>query len=238
MDAATGVQPEPGMPVPSRHRFAHWTARRPYTTGEEIAHVATHAVGAVLGGAGLALLCVFAALRGNAWHVVSVAVYGATLVMLYSASCVYHGVRGDKAKRVTQIIDHAGIYLLIAGTYTPFTLVTLHGPYGWALFGTVWGLAVVGVAVEAFWVDRPGWLLAAVFLCMGWLVVVAAGPLMAGLGPGGTRLLVAGGLAYSGGTIFYVLKKVPYAHAVWHVFVVAGSVCHFLAVLFYVLPGR
>ncbi len=210
-----------------------------YSPGEEIASVATHGLGVVLSGAGCALLIVFASLYGDAWHVVSAAIYGVTLVVLYAASTVYHAVHvsSPRAKRVAQLVDHSAIYLLIAGTYTPFTLVTLRGPWGWSLFGTIWSLAVAGVAVEWLWASRPRAASALVYLAMGWIVVVAARPLMATLPEPGLWLLFGGGLIYSIGTIFYGIK-VRYMHAVWHLFVLGGSICHFLAVVLYVVPGR
>ena len=207
-----------------------------YTAGEEIANVATHAFGALLSGAGLALLVVFSTWFGDRWHLVSTAVFGAMLVFLYAASTVYHAVPSPRAKHVAKIIDHAGIYLLIAGTYTPFTLVTLRGPWGWSLFAAVWLLALAGVAAEAAWVYRPKWLSAVVYLAMGWMVMLASRRLVEALPAAGLRLLVAGGLAYSLGTVFYVMKRVRYMHAVWHAFVLGGSVCHFLCVALYVIP--
>jgi hemolysin III len=210
--------------------------RRQYSLGEEIANAVTHGLGVALSIAALVLLDVAASIYGNLLHVVSVTVYGATLVLLYTASTLYHSLSSTRACRVFKVIDHAAIYLLIAGTYTPFTLVTLRGPWGWSLFAIVWTLAIVGVSLEAFWVHRPKWVSAVVFLGMGWLVVVAIRPLLAALPAPGWQLLLAGGLCYTLGTLFYVLKKVPYMHAVWHLFVLAGSACHFLAVIFYVVP--
>lgn len=209
----------------------------PYSPREELANVATHALGAVLSLVGLGALVALAGVRGTTVHLVTSAVFGVMLVFLYTASSVYHAVSGERAKHVAKIVDHAGIYLLIAGTYTPFTLVTLEGPWGVGLFAAVWTLAVLGVALEAFWVYRPKWLSAAVFLAMGWMVMLASRQLVASLAPGGLALLVAGGLCYSLGTAFYVMKRVPYTHAVWHLFVLAGSVCHFLSVALYVIPG-
>ncbi len=171
--------------------------------------------------------------------------YGIALVLEYTASTLYHSFPQPRVKHLFKIFDHCGIYLLIAGTYTPFCLVTLREvpiPWladgvsvGWLMFGVIWGLAVAGIAAEAFWPYRPRWLSAAVYLGMGWMVVWSIGPLTAKLDPAGIWLLVAGGLAYTVGTVFYVMKKVKYMHAVWHVFVLAGSVCHFLAVLIYVI---
>jgi hemolysin III len=207
-----------------------------YDRGEERANVATHGIGALLALAGLAVLVSSAARLGGVRLVASVSVYGTMLVLLYSASTAYHAAVSARARHLAKIIDHASIYLLIAGTYTPFTLVTMRGAWGWSLFGTVWGLAALGVAAEAFWVYRPKWLSAAVYLAMGWMIVLPGKYLVAALPTGGLVLLLAGGLCYSLGTIFYVMKRVRYMHAVWHAFVMAGSACHFFAVILYVLP--
>ncbi|MCX5731618.1 MAG: hemolysin III family protein [Deltaproteobacteria bacterium] len=208
----------------------------PYTAGEEVANVATHGVGAIASGAGLAILLVYSAWFGDVRQVVSTAIFGATLILLYTASTIYHAVPSPRARHVAKIFDHASIYLLIAGTYTPFTLLALRGAWGWALFAAVWSLALAGVAMEAFWVYRPRWISAVVYLAMGWMVVLAGRRLVEALPPGAFPLLVAGGLLYSLGTIFYVMKRVKYAHAVWHGFVLGGSTCHFLAVVLLVLP--
>jgi hemolysin III len=208
-----------------------------YSPREEFANVATHAVGALLSVVGLTVMVVLAAKFGTAIHVVTSAVFGVMLVFLYSASSVYHAVTGAKAKHIAKIVDHAGIYMLIAGTYTPFTLITLRGPWGLGLFIAVWTLAVIGISAEAFWVYRPKWLSAVVFLAMGWMVTLASTQLFAALPAGGLKLLFAGGAFYSLGTIFYVMKRVPYMHAVWHLFVLGGSVCHFFAVTLHVIPG-
>lgn len=207
-----------------------------YSAGEEIANVATHGAGAVLSVGALVAMVWLSSLCGTTWHLVTTAVFGAMLIFLYTASTVYHAVRGARAKHVTKIIDHAGIYLLIAGTYTPFTLVTLGGAWGWGLFTAVWTFAIAGIALEAAWVYRPKWLSAAVFLAMGWMVALASRQLIAALPRDGLVLLGAGGLIYSLGTVFYVMKRVRYMHAVWHAFVLGGSVCHFLAVALYVIP--
>lgn len=205
-----------------------------YSLGEEIGNAVTHGVGGLLAIAALVLLIVAAARDGDGYAIASAITFGVTLFLLYLASTLYHSLSATRASRVFKIIDHSSIYLLIAGTYTPFTLVTLRHTGGWWLFGVVWGLAAVGVSTEAFWVYRPKWVSSLVYLGMGWLIVTAIKPLVAGLAVGGVRLLVAGGLCYTLGTAFYVLKKVPYMHMVWHLFVIAGSVCHFLAVLLYV----
>lgn len=209
---------------------------RPYSLGEEIANAITHGVGALLSIAALVALIFIAALWGNAWHLASAIVYGVSMFVLYMASTLYHAIQHAGARRVFKVIDHAGIYLLIAGTYTPFTLVAIRNDGGWLLFAVVWTLAIVGISLEAFWVNRPKWVSALVYLGMGWLALAAIRPLLASLAPGGVWLLVGGGLAYTVGTVFYVLKKVKWMHPVWHLWVLAGSVLHFLAVMLYVFP--
>jgi len=204
-------------------------------TAEELANTLTHGVGAVMSLGGLALLVALAALGGTGWHLASAIVFGVTLLLLYLASTLYHALTGTPAERLFQILDHAAIYLLIAGTYTPFTLVTLRPVGGWWLFGVVWGLATVGVVAEAAWVTRPRWVSVVIFVAMGWLVLVMRGPLVEHLRPAGLWLLVAGGVSYTVGALFYVSER-RYMHAVFHLFVLGGSVLHFLAVLFFVLP--
>ena len=208
-----------------------------YSLAEEIAHAATHGVGLVLSIGALVVLVVFASLRGDPWLIVSSSIYGATLVLLYAASTFYHAISAPRAKRVLASLDHAAIYLLIAGTYTPFTLVNLRGGWGWTLFGLVWGLALFGILLEAFAKQRMRALSLVLYLGLGWLAAIAVKPLLDSVAPGGLVLLLLGGLAYTGGVVFYVWKRLPYNHAVWHVFVLAGSAFHFFAVLFYVIPG-
>ena len=207
-----------------------------YTLGEEIANSLTHGVGALLAIGGLATLVTLAALRGDVWHVVSCSIYGAAMVILYTASTLYHGITAPRAKNALQVFDHAAIFLLIAGTYTPFTLVSLRGPWGWSLFGTVWGLAVAGIVLEIGFPRRWPALSLTLYVAMGWVVVVAVKPLLEVLPTGGLVLLVLGGLAYTAGIGFYAWKKLPYGHAIWHLFVLAGTVFHFFAVLLYVVP--
>ena len=203
--------------------------------GEEIANSLTHGAGAVLAVAGLVVLALSASRGGTASTVVGCVVFGATLVLLYSASTLYHslGHGRPRAKAVLRALDHSAIFLLIAGTYTPFTLVSLRGPWGWSLFGVVWGLAVAGIAFRLTLRRRPTGLFVALYLAMGWCVVVAAKPLLAAVDPGGIALLVAGGLAHSLGGVFYAWRR-PYFHAIWHAFVLAGSAFHYAAVLRYV----
>lgn len=207
-----------------------------YSSREELANSVTHGLGALLGVAGLVLLVVASSRHGDAWHVVSTAVFGATLVLLYSASTLYHSFRDEQVKRILQKFDHAAIFLLIAGTYTPFVLVTLRGPWGWSLFGVVWGLAVTGVALKFWFAGRFRVVSTLIYLGMGWLVMIAIKPLATALPAGGMKLLVAGGLCYTGGAAFYLWKRLPYHHAIWHLFVLGGSVCHWAAVFCYVVP--
>ncbi len=211
------------------------TAGRP-SRGEEAANSITHAVGAVLALAGLVVLALSAIRYGTARSIVGCVVFGAALVFLYSVSTLYHSVGSgpSRAKAVLRVLDHSAIFLLIASTYTPFTLVSLRGPWGWSLFGVVWGLALAGIALRLVLRRRPTGAFVALYLAMGWCVVVAAKPLLAALVPGGIVLLVAGGVAYSAGIVFYAWRSLPYAHAIWHGFVLAGSALHFAAVLLYV----
>ena len=207
-----------------------------YSIGEEIAHTITHGMGMLLSVAGLAVLVGFASVNGDAWHIVSCSIYGATLFLLYSASTLYHGIPHPRAKPVLRQLDHAAIYLLIAGTYTPFMLVSLRGPWGWSLFGVIWGIALLGVVLEFINLKRFKRLSLALYLGLGWIVVIAINPMLDQVAPGGLVLLLIGGLCYSFGVIFYVWKKLAYHHAIWHVFVLAGSIFHFFSVLLYVIP--
>ena len=203
---------------------------------EETINALTHGLGALLSLGGLAVLVVMASLRGDAWHIVSCSIYGITLVMLFSSSTLYHSFRNQRLKHVLRIIDHASIYLLIAGTYTPFVLVTLRGAWGWSLFGVVWGLALAGIVFQVFFVHRFRVLQTLIYLAMGWLVVIAGKPLLTRVPLPGLLWLLFGGLSYTVGSLFYLWKKLPYHHAIWHLFVLAGGVCHYFAILFYVLP--
>jgi hemolysin III len=208
-----------------------------YSAGEEIFHAVTHGVGIVLSIAGLAVLVAFASLRGGASLIVSCSVFGACLVLLYTASTLYHAIPHRRAKRVLRVLDHSGIYLLIAGTYTPFSLVTLGGAPGWTLFGILWTLAVVGIVTRAALPRVARRLSLALYLVMGWAALPLAGTLLSRLETGGVVLLVLGGLAYTGGVPFYAARRLRYGHAVWHLFVLVGSVLHFFGVLFYVVPA-
>jgi len=208
-----------------------------YNLTEEIASGVTHGLGAVLGVTALILLTVLAARSGDVWKVVSFAVYGSTLILMYLSSTLYHSFQEPKTKRIFRYFDHSAIYLLIAGTYTPFALVSLRGAWGWTLFGLIWGIAVFGLLMTVLGMGKSRVLASLVYIGMGWLVVIAIKPLLAAVPAGGIAWLVAGGLFYTLGVVFYVWKRLPFNHAIWHLFVLAGSVCHFFAVLLYVLPG-
>ncbi|MCB9699630.1 MAG: hemolysin III family protein [Alphaproteobacteria bacterium] len=202
---------------------------RAQTVGEEIANSITHGVGALAAlGAGTALI-VAAASHGDPYGIVAMSVYGATLVLLFLASTLYHAIPHRRAKAVFQVLDHVGIHLLIAGSYTPYALVTLRGPWGWSILGTVWGLATIGTIYEVFFQGRSHWISTGLYLAMGWLGVIAAGPLWRGLGHTGIAWLVAGGLAYTGGVAFFATDHKRWHHAIWHVFVLIGAACHAIA---------
>ncbi len=212
-------------------------ANRPPTRGEETANWVTHGLGLVLSIVALTLLIVFSSLHGDAWHVVSFTVFGLTLLMLYTISTLYHTRRGEQSKNLFRKLDHAAIFLLIAGTYTPFLLTNLRGPWGWTLFGIIWGVCGAGAVFNLLFGVRYRVVSTIAYLFAGWLIVVALGPLAAHVPEGGLWLLLAGGLCYTTGVIFYVWRRLRYHHAVWHVFVLTGSACHFLAVLLFLLPN-
>ncbi|AIF49988.1 hemolysin III family protein [Pelosinus sp. UFO1] len=203
---------------------------------EEVMNAVTHGIGTLLAVAGLVLLTVFAYLNGRIWHIVSFSIYGTTLVLLYLASTLYHSFTNERVKRIFKILDHSAIYLLIAGTYTPFTLVPLHGVLGWTVFSLVWGLAIIGIVLKVFFVGRYKVLSTLCYLGMGWFIVFAIKPLLATVPALGMIWLFAGGLFYTLGSVFYLWKRLPYNHAIWHLFVLAGSISHFIAVFFYILP--
>jgi hemolysin III len=207
-----------------------------YSLGEDIANGITHGIGVVLAISGLAVLITFASIYGNGWHIVSCSIFGATLVFSYTASTLYHSIQLPKAKRVFRVLDHSAIFLLIAGTYTPFTLVNLRGPWGWSLFGVIWGLAVLGILLQTTMPHKWAIFSVGFYVAMGWAVLVAIKPMLSVVEIGGLVLLLLGGMAYTAGIVFYVWRRMPYNHAIWHVFVLAGSVLHFFAILFYVIP--
>ena len=201
--------------------------------GEEIANSVSHGVGVLAALAATPFLVLAAARRGGAAAIVGASVFAGTAVVLYLASTLYHALPRNKAKRVFQVIDHSAIFLLIAGTYTPFTLGVLRGAWGWTLFGVVWGLAVLGITLKA--VGGIGYprLSTTLYLGMGWLALIAIRPLWVHVAGAGWLWLIAGGLAYTAGVAFYAAERVRYGHFVWHVFVLMGTVCHFFAVLWY-----
>jgi hemolysin III len=209
-----------------------------YSRREEVANAITHGIGTVLSVAALVLLVVFASLKGTAWHVVSFSIYGTTMLLLYLNSTLVHSLREGKVKDLFEFFDHSSIYLFIAGTYTPFMLVAIRGTLGWSLFGIVWGVALFGVAFKAFFVKKFLFMSTIFYIAMGWLIVIAWNPLSASVAGGGMTLLMTGGILYTLGTVFYVWRAFPFHHAVWHIFVLAGSVAHFFAVLIYLLPIR
>lgn len=209
------------------------TAR--YSPREEIANGLIHGIGILLSIVGLAVLVGFASARGSAVDIVAGSVFGATLIMVYTTSTLYHAISQPGAKQVLRKLDHIAIFLLIAGTYTPFTLSAIGGRLGWTLFAVIWSLAVLGIVFELTFLRRWTWLAVGLYLVMGWIGIVAIKPLAAALDSGGVALVLAGGAAYTLGVLFYLWRRLPYSHAVWHVFVLVGSVLHFLAVLFYIV---
>ncbi len=209
------------------------TAR--YSPREEIANGLIHGIGILLSIIGLAVLVGFASARGSAVDIVSGSVFGATLIMVYTTSTLYHAVSQPRAKQVLRKLDHIAIFLLIAGTYTPFTLSAIGGHLGWTLFTLIWSLAVLGIVFELTFLRRWTWLAVGLYLVMGWIGIIAVKPLAAALDSGGLALLLAGGAAYTLGVIFYLWRRLPYSHAIWHVFVLIGSALHFLAVLFHIV---
>ncbi len=208
-----------------------------YKLGDILANAITHGIGAVFAVAG-AIYLIAASTRGTVWLVVSCSVFSGTLVLVYICSTLYHSLVRTRARHVFQVLDHSSIYLLIAGTYTPFTLISLRGPLGWFIFGFVWSLAIAGVVFKSLAVNRFAVASALVYLFQGWFIVIAARPLLHAIGWHGMIWLGAGGLAYTLGIVFFALDRLRYFHAAWHVFVLAGSVAHYFAILFYVVPPR
>ncbi len=212
------------------------TSTSRYSKGEEIANSIIHGIGIILAIGGLAVLAAYSTRYGNTWHIVSCSIFGAALIFLYTASTLYHAIQRPGAKSVLRILDHSAILVLIAGTYTPITLVSLHGPWGWTLFGIIWGLALLGIIIETTRLRRFRSALITLYVIMGWAVVAAVKPMMQQVGSGGLWLLLTGGIAYTGGIVFYVWKRLPYNHAIWHCFVLTGSILHYFAVLLYIIP--
>ncbi|MGJ8525810.1 hypothetical protein LMG33818_001557 [Halomonadaceae bacterium LMG 33818] len=203
---------------------------------EERMNSLSHGLGALLSVAGMVVLIVVASLAVDPWKIVSVTIYGLCLTGLYLTSTLYHAARHTRRRYILQQLDHCAIFLLIAGTYTPFALVNMRGDVGWTLFGLVWGLAAIGIVTKLLWPERFHVLRVAVYIIMGWLMVMFPGTMDQTLSSTGKWLLLAGGMTYTFGVIFYAIEKLPFNHAIWHLFVLGGSVCHFLAIYFAVIP--
>ena len=214
----------------------HFPHEAHYTLREERLNSLTHGLGALLSAVGTLVLVLAAAREGDVWKLVSFSIFGASLILLYSASTFYHASRSPKAREIWKMLDHCAIFLLIAGTYTPFLLVNLRGPTGWTLFGIIWGLALTGIILKLVFGHRYKILRVIVYLAMGWLIVFAAGELNTQVSELGVRLTVIGGVVYTLGVVFYLADRLPYNHAIWHLFVVGGSLCHFYAIYYAVLP--
>lgn len=210
-------------------------SKKPLVYKEEIANIITHGLGLALSVAALVLLVVFASLQADAWKIVSFSIYGVSLVVLYLASTLFHGAKNLRKKVKLNKFDHSAIYVLIAGTYTPFTLVTLRGPWGWTIFGIVWGLAIAGIIYKIYFYSAKYRAISAIiYILMGWIIVIAIKPLINNLSTPGLIWLGIGGLSYSLGVIFYLWRKLPYSHPIFHLFVLAGSIAHFIGILLYV----
>lgn len=206
-----------------------------YSKSEERINALTHGIGVLLSIAALVILITFAALKGNAWHVVGVSIYGSTMLIMYLSSTIVHSLPEGKAKDIFLFIDHSAIYLFIAGTYTPILLVLLRGPIGWTLFGVVWGVAILGIIFKIFFVKRFVIVSTLLYIFLGWFIIIAWKPLSNEMDLMGLIYLIIGGLLYSIGSIFYMWRGFKYHHAVWHIFVILGSAFHFFSILFYVV---
>ena len=209
-----------------------------YSSLEERLNISSHATGFILSIVALVLLVTHASLNGNIWHIVSFSIFGTSLMILYAASTFYHSARKPELRVRLRVLDHASIYVLIAGTYTPFTLVTLNGSTGWIIFAVSWGLALSGITLKLFFTGRYNAISTAMYVFMGWMIVFAIQPLIENLVAAGLFWLVAGGIAYTIGAILYGIKAIQFNHAIFHLFVLIGSACHFASIYFYVLPGN
>jgi hemolysin III len=209
-----------------------------YSPIEEKINIISHAIGFILSIVALVLLIAYANLQGNVWHIVSFSIFGASLIILYAASTLYHSAKKPESRSRLKVIDHGSIYVLIAGTYTPFTLVTLNGTIGWMIFGTTWGLALSGIILKLFFTGKYDLFSTIMYVLMGWVIVFAIKPLIHNLPLEGLLWLFAGGISYTIGAILYSIKKIKFNHAIFHMFVLIGSFCHFMSVFFYVLPGE
>lgn len=209
-----------------------------YSPIEEKINIISHAIGLMLSIVALVLLVRHASLHGNVWHVVSFAIFGASLISLYAASTLYHSAKKPELRCRLRVFDHAAIYVLIAGTYTPFTLITLNGATAWVIFGVSWGLALIGIILKLFFTGKYHLISTLMYVFMGWIIIFAIKPLITNLSSDGLFWLVAGGIAYTTGAILYGIKKIKFNHAIFHLFVLMGSVSHFISVYFYVLPVK
>ena len=215
-----------------------WETVKFYSPTEEKINVISHFGGLILSIIALVFLLTRAGLYGNSWHVVSAGIFGASLIVLYTASTFYHSARRPELRKRLRIVDHASIYILIAGTYTPFTLISLKGSVGWTIFGISWGLALSGIILKLFHTGKFDVLSTLMYVFMGWVIIFAIKPLVNSLPVEGLFWLMAGGVAYTLGAILYSIKKIKFNHAIFHIFVLAGSICHFISVYFYVLPSQ
>lgn len=206
---------------------------RKQTLGEEIANSITHGIGAVLSIAALVILVVFAAKYGDVWRVVSFSIYGSTLFILYLVSTLYHSLTNKRVKNFFEILDHSSIFLLIAGTYTPVTLVPMRGPWGWTMFGLIWAMAIIGIIMKIFLIGKYKVFSLLVYLSMGWLIIIVFKPMLQMVPQGLIIWLFIGGISYTLGIIFYLFKNIPYFHFIWHLFVLGGSISHFFGILLY-----
>lgn len=209
--------------------------RRELTVAEEIFNGITHGIGIPLSIAGMVILVVFAVIYGNAWHIVSFSVFGASLVVLYTSSTLYHSFTKKKMKDLFARFDHASIFLLIAGTYTPILLTVMRGVLGWTMFGIIWGVAIAGIVIRTIYVEKFRRLMVAIYLIMGWMFVFAIKPVMTNISSLSLLFLMMGGISYTIGVVFYAWRKLPFGHGIWHLFVLGGSIMHFFAVLYTIL---
>ena len=209
-----------------------------YTLAEELVHAVSHGAGVILSIAGLSWMLYLSIGASDPWRIVASCVYGASLISLFLSSTLYHSLHASPQRHLFKLLDHCAIYLLIAGTYTPFLLVAMRTDTGWWLFGAIWSLATAGILTKLWLLHRYPWLSLISYLLMGWLIVLAAPQLADAIGANGVAWLIAGGTCYTVGALFYMAKQLSFSHAVWHLFVLAGGVCHFFAVIWYVLPVR
>ena len=209
---------------------------RIYSQTEEKINIVSHGIGLVLSCVAFVLLATHANLHGDILHTISFSVFGASLIMLYAASTIYHSAKKPELRKRLKIIDHASIYVLVAGTYTPFTLITLNGTLGWVIFGTSWGLAITGIILKLFFTGKYNLISTSMYVFIGWVIVFAIKPLIDNLSSEGLLWLLAGGISYTVGAVLYSIKKIKFNHAIFHMFVLTGSFCHFISVYFYVLP--